>query len=113
MTTRKWGYESPACSGSYALSLFLDDMDCVVEHYASNTDQPLETRLFQAQAAANKLLQAYDKNARNTTAFKQQFIEVKSTTDEHGKLVFVPIFSTGLKQQLVALLYKTDHSNQH
>lgn len=113
MTTRKWGYESPACSGSYALSLFLDDMDCLVEHYAGRTDATLETRLFQAQAAANKLLQAYDKNARNTTAFKQQFIEVKSTTDEQGKLIFVPIFSTGLKQQLVELLYKTDHSNQH
>src|SRR3546814_5919356 len=70
MTSRPWGYERADCSGDYALSLFLDDMERVVDHYATQaSEEPLETRLFRAQAAANKLLQAYDKNARKTDAF--------------------------------------------
>ncbi len=113
MTTKQWGYERADCRGSYALSLFLDDMDVLVTHYASQTLEQPETVLFQAQAAANKLLQAYEKNARNTSAFINQYIEIKSVVDAEGKLLLVPIFSSGLKQKLIALLKRSNETSMH
>src|SRR3546814_332377 len=114
MTSRPWGYERADCSGDYALSLFLDDMERVVDHYATQaSEEPLETRLFRAQAAANKLLQAYDKNARKTDAFANQFIEIKSIADAENKQQFVPIFSSGLKARLIRLLNRTNQTSQH
>ncbi|MDS1141997.1 hypothetical protein RE432_16260 [Pusillimonas sp. SM2304] len=113
MTTRQWGYERADCSGDYALNLFLDDMEHLVDHYAAPSGEQLETRLFQAQAAANKLLQAYEKNARNTAAFTGQFIEIKSVVDAQDVLQFVPIFSSGLKQQLIKLLKRSNTATQH
>src|SRR5690606_18776335 len=113
MTTRQWGYERPDCSGDYALNLLLDDMEHLVDHYAAQNTEQLETRLVQPQAAANKLLQAYEKNARNTTAFTGQFIEIKSVVDAQNVLQFVPIFSSGLKQQLVKLLKRSNATTQH
>ncbi|NGM87685.1 hypothetical protein G5B35_10250 [Parapusillimonas sp. SGNA-6] len=109
MTTHEWGYERADCTGTYALSLFLDDLERLVDHYAGQSEPQLEARLFQAQAAANKLLQAYDKNARKTDAFANQYIDIKSVRNEDGHVSFVPIFSPGLKQALVKLL---NHSNQ-
>ncbi|MGB6103575.1 MAG: hypothetical protein WBF88_06965 [Pusillimonas sp.] len=113
MTTRQWGYERADCNGDHALNLFLEDMEHVVDHYAGQTGQPLETRLFQAQAAANKLLQAYQKNSRNTHAFNDQFIEIKSVVDAQDRLQFVPIFSNVLKQQLIRLLKRSNATTQH
>ncbi len=113
MTTTQWGYERADCRGSFALSLFLDDMDTLITHYTSQTPEQPETVLFQAQAAANKLLQAYEKNARNTTAFSNQFIQVKSLLDAEGKLLLVPIFSSGLKQKLIALLNRSNATSVH
>jgi hypothetical protein len=115
MTTPQWGYERADCRGSYALSLFLDDMERLIDHY---TDQALKTGhadtvLFQAQAAANKLLDAYDKNARNTAAFNHQSIQIKSAHDSAGKLLLVPIFSAGLRQHLVKLLERSKNTHVH
>ena len=113
MTTRPWGYERADCRGDFALSLFLDDIEHLVDHYSARTEEQLEARIFRAQAAANKLLQAYEKNARNTDAFTRQFIEIKCVTDEHDTQQFVPIFSTGLKTQLVRLLNQTNQTTRH
>lgn len=115
MTTPNWGYERADCRGSFALSLFLDDMDNLITHYTDQAQAPedRQTALFQAQAAANKLLQAYEKNARNTTAFTHQFIEIKSIVDAQGNLQLVPIFSMGLKQHLVDLLKRTNETRLH
>jgi len=113
MTIRQWGYERADCRGDYALNLFLDDMEHLVDHYAAQSSEQIETRLFQAQAAANKLLQAYEKNARNTEAFSGQSIEIKSVIDAQNVLQFVPIFSSGLKQQLIRLLKRTNATVQH
>lgn len=115
MTTPNWGYERADCRGSFALSLFLDDMDKLVTHYAARAQAPdqRQVSLFQAQAAANKLLQAYQKNARNTTAFAHQFIEIKSIEDAEGLVQFVPIFSSGLKQQLLVLLKRSNETHLH
>jgi len=113
MTTRQWGYERTECTGDHALNLFLEDLEHLVDHYTAETGQQPETRLFQAQAAANKLVQAYQKNARNTAAFTHQFIEIKSVVDAHDKLQLVPIFSSGLKQHLLRLLKKSNARTQH
>lgn len=113
MTTLPWGHERPDCAGDHALALFLDDMERVVEHYANLDGVQLETRLFQAQAAANKLLQAYAKNARRTTAFDGQFIEIRSFVNDAGRTQFVPIFSSGLKQALIRLLDRSTQVTRH
>lgn len=113
MTTTQWGYERADCRGSFALSLFLDDMDRLIAHYTDQLSAQPDAGLFQAQAAANKLLQAYEKNARNTTAFTLQSIEIKSLVDGQGKLVLVPIFSSGLKRQLVELLNRSNNTSVH
>ncbi|MGB3287993.1 MAG: hypothetical protein WBA83_01830 [Burkholderiaceae bacterium] len=113
MTTRSWGYERADCRGDFALDLFLDDIEHLVDHYAAQTQEQLEARLFRAQAAANKLLQAYEKNARNTDAFTRQSIEIKCVTDERNRQQFVPIFSSGLKAQLVRLLNRTNQATRH
>ncbi|WP_353150044.1 hypothetical protein [Pollutimonas bauzanensis] len=113
MTTKQWGYERADCRGDFALSLFLDDMDRLITHYTGRASEQPETVLFQAQAAANKLLQAYEKNARNTTAFTSQFIEIKSLINATNNLVLVPIFSSGLKQKLVELLNRSNQTSLH
>jgi len=113
MTTKQWGYERGDCRGSFALSLFLDDMDRLIEHYTGQAAEQPDAVLFQAQAAANKLVQAYEKNARNTTAFSNQFIEIKSVVDGKGTLLLVPIFSSGLKQKLVELLNRSNQTSLH
>ncbi|KAA0911496.1 hypothetical protein [Pusillimonas sp. ANT_WB101] len=113
MTTPQWGYERADCIGEHALALFLDDMERVVDHYATLDGEQIETRVFQAQAAANKLLKAYANNARKTTAFDGQFIDIKAFSDPSGKTQFVPIFSTGLKQKLMALLQRSDQTTRH
>ncbi|HEY9280182.1 MAG TPA: hypothetical protein VIP51_08925 [Eoetvoesiella sp.] len=112
MTTPTWGYERADCRGDYALSLFLDDIDRLVTHYASLSGQ-LEANLFQAQAAANKLLQAYEKNARGTRAFANQSIEIKSIINDTQQLQFVPIFSSGLKEYLIKLLKRSNQTSVH
>ncbi len=113
MTTKQWGYERADCRGSFALSLFLDDMDRLIEHYTGQAAEQPDAVLFQAQAAANKLVQAYEKNARNTTAFTNQFIEIKSVVDGKGAPLLVPIFSSGLKQKLVELLNRSNETSVH
>ena len=113
MTTHQWGYERADCKGDHALNLFLEDLEHLVDHYAGQTGQQLETRVFQAQAAANKLLQAYQKNARNTDAFTNQFIEIKSVIDAQDTLQLVPIFSMGLKQHLLRLLKRSNTTTRH
>ena len=113
MTTKQWGYERADCRGSFALSLFLDDMDRLIEHYTALAAEQPDVVLFQAQAAANKLVQAYAKNARNTTAFNSQSIEIKSVVDDKGMLLLVPIFSSGLKQKLVELLKRSNATSVH
>ncbi|NYT57355.1 hypothetical protein H0A65_00295 [Alcaligenaceae bacterium] len=113
MTTRQWGYERTECTGDHALNLFLEDLEHLVDHYTADTGRQPETRLFQAQAAANKLLQAYQKNARKTDAFTHQFIEIKSIIDAQGNLQLVPIFSSGLKQHLLRLLKKSNATTHH
>lgn len=113
MSTPQWGYERADCRGSYALSLFLDDMDKLITHYTDVAAERPDTVLFQAQAAANKLLQAYQKNARNTEAFTNQFIEIKSLINTQDQLQLVPIFSSGLKQKLVELLQKSNQTSLH
>lgn len=113
MSTPQWGYERADCRGSYALSLFLDDMDKLITHYTSVAVERPDAVVFQAQAAANKLLQAYEKNARNTAAFTNQFIEIKSLVDAKKQIQLVPIFSSGLKQKLVELLHKSNQTSLH
>ncbi|MFT0546847.1 hypothetical protein ACMHYO_10950 [Allopusillimonas ginsengisoli] len=113
MTTPQWGYERADCTGEYALALFLDDMERVVEHYATLDGEQVETRIFQAQAAANKLLKAYANNARKTTAFDGQFIDIKAFVNEDGQTQFVPIFSSGLKQKLLTLLKRSNQTTRH
>ena len=113
MTAHQWGYERVDCSGSHALSLFLDDLEHLVDHYANLPGQHMETRVFQAQAAANKLLQAYQKNARRTDAFTHQSIQIKAITDAQQKVQLVPIFSSGLKQHLLKLLERSNKTTQH
>ncbi|WP_442592588.1 hypothetical protein ACSBPU_13425 [Parapusillimonas sp. JC17] len=113
MTTPPWGYERAYCTGDHALALFLDDMERVVEHYANLNGAQLDARVFQAQAAANKLLQAYAKNARKTTAFNDQFIEIKSFVNAAGQTQLVPIFSSGLKQALIRLLNRSNQTTRH
>lgn len=112
MKARPWGYERADCRGDFALSLFLDDIEHLVDHYSAQTGEQLEARLFRAQAAANKLLQAYEKNARKTDAFTHQFIEIKCIADGENATQFVPIFSSGLKTQLVRLLNRTNQTTQ-
>ena len=113
MTTHQWGYERADCRGDHALNLFLEDLEHLVDHYTSQTAQHQETRIFQAQAAANKLLQAYQKNARNTDAFTNQSIQIKSVIDAQHTLQLVPIFSSGLKQHLLRLLERTNSTTHH
>lgn len=112
MTTITWGYERSDCRGDYALSLFLDDIDRLVTHYAAQEGQA-EVNLFRAQAAANKLLQAYEKNARGTNAFTNESIEIKSILNDTRQLQFVPIFSSGLKACLLKLLQRSNQTNIH
>ncbi len=114
-TTPQWGYERSDCRGSFALSLFLDDMDRLVDHYTSQAKAHVEPDrvVFQAQAAANKLLQAYERNARNTTAFARQSIEIKPVVGSDHHVMLVPIFSSGLKQHLVELLRRSNATSVH
>lgn len=112
MTTIRWGYERADCRGDFALSLFLDDMERVIKHYATQDTDP-EACLAQAQAATDKLLQAYQQNAKGTNAFTGQSIKIRSFVDESGRLAFVPIFSAGLKQHLVDLLNRSNHTSIH
>lgn len=123
MTAPSWGYERADCVGDFALSLFLDDIDTLITHYTEiangTADQPTspahhpETTVFQAQTAANKLLKAYQNNARKTDAFTNQHIDVKSVVDNNGALLLVPIFSTGLKQHLLRLLDRSNKTLLH
>ncbi|HWK59834.1 MAG TPA: hypothetical protein VNT00_00315 [Eoetvoesiella sp.] len=107
-----WGYERADCRGNQALGLFLDDMENLLKHYAALEGSP-EANLFQAQAAANKLLQAYDKNARGTQAFRNQSIQLRSIINNNHCLEFVPLFSSGLKEHLIALLKRSNESHLH
>lgn len=108
----QWGYERIDCRGDFALSLFLDDMERLLAHYVQGADSA-EVRQFQAQAAANKLLQAYQKNARATQAFTRQSIEIRSVANAAGQTQFVPIFSAGLKACLMALLKRSNDAYLH
>lgn len=112
MTNQTWGYERPDCIGNNALALFIDDIQRILDHYAQLDGTP-ETRLFQAQAAANKLLQAYQKNARKTQAFNGQFIEIKAVVAGNSTAQWVPIFSSGLKQALKTLLEHSKNTPTH
>lgn len=126
MTTPSWGYERPDCSGDFAISLFLDDIDQLITHYTAITKQGLlngegrsadhsttEAVALQAQAAANKLLLAYQNNARKTDAFTHQHIQIKSVVTAEGNLILLPIFSSGLKQHLIRLLKLTQKTSVH
>lgn len=125
MTIPTWGYERPDCTGDYAISLFLDDIDTLITHYTAiandasaaegpgNSQSHPEATVFQAQAAANKLLLAYQNNSRRTNAFKDQYIEVKSVLDPNGSLILLPIFSSGLKQHLIRLLDRSKKTPLH
>jgi hypothetical protein len=112
MSTPDWGYDRADCIGDNALGLFLDDLDIVLMHYAGQVEQT-ESVLFQAQMAANKLVQAYDTHARATTAFARQSIEVKRIVHADNRIEFVPIFSAGLKSQLIKLLKRSTSTVQH
>lgn len=112
MSTPTWGYERPDCIGNNALALFIDDIQRVLDHYSQLPGAP-EERLFQAQAAANKLLQAYQKNARKTKAFDGQYIEIKTVVTDKPQPQWVPIFSSGLKQAMKALLEHTRTTPTH
>lgn len=114
MTTPSWGYERPDCVGNNALALFIDDIQRIVDHY-SQQPGALETRLFQAQAAANKLLKAYEKNARKTTAFSGQYIEIKAVKTDPSATTqqWAPIFSSGLKLALKTLLQHSQNTPTH
>ena len=107
-----WGYERADCRGSHALSLFLDDMERLVQHYVALPGQT-EVNVFKAQAAANKLLQAYALNAKGTHAFDHQSIEIRAIVDQDQRLQFLPIFSSGLKEHLVKLLNRSRQTPLH
>lgn len=112
MTEPTWGYERPDCIGNNALALFIDDIQRILDHYGQ-MQGAAETRLFQAQAAANKLLKAYETNARRTTAFHGQFIEIKSVSAMGSAPQWVPLFSPGLKQALKTLLDRSNDTPTH
>ncbi len=112
MTEIRWGYEQADCRGDYALSLFLDDLQRLLDHYEARNGQA-EQNLLDAQAAANKLISAYQKNARNTQAFDRQSIQIRSVITAADHAQFVPIFSAGLKQNLQRLLDRSNQTNLH
>ena len=94
------------------MSLFLDDIDRLVRHYVALPGQT-EVNVFKAQAAANKLLEAYALNAKGTHAFDHQSIEIRAIIDQDAQLQFVPIFSSGLKAQLLKLLNRSKQTPLH
>jgi len=112
MTEIRWGYEQANCRGDYALSLFLDDIQRLLDHYEARDGQ-VELNLLDAQAAANKLIGAYQINARGTQAFERQSIEIRSIVNAQDRIQFVPIFSAGLKQNLLRLLKRSNQTNLH
>lgn len=112
MSTPEWGYDRADCIGDHALSLFLDDLDALLIHYASQ-DEQTEALLFQVQMASNKLVQAYDAHARATKAFSGQSIEIKRILNANDHVEYVPIFSAGLKSHLVTLLKRSTSTTRH
>lgn len=112
MNTPSWGYERPDCIGDHALALFIDDVQRVLDHYMQTSGAP-ETRVLQAQATANKLLKAYENNARKTTAFTGQSIEIKIVSTPLSEPQWVPLFSPGLKQALKTLLDRSQGTPTH
>lgn len=113
MTTPPWGYQRPDCIGNHALALFIDDIQRVLDAHADTPGSP-EARLFQVQADANRLLQGYAEHARGTSAFKGQFIEIRSVpASGRTPAQWLPIFSPGLKQALQALLKRSQNTPSH
>ncbi len=112
MSTHQWGYDRADCIGDHALSLFLDDLEAVLAHYA-NQDAQTEALLFQAQMASNKLVQAYDAHARATRAFSGQSIEIRRIINAQDRVEYVPIFSAGLRSHLVTLLERSMSTTRH
>lgn len=113
MNQSPWGYQRPDCIGNHALALFIDDIQRVLDAHADTQGSP-EARLFQVQADANRLLQGYAEHARATTAFKDQFIEIRAIqASGQTPAQWLPIFSPGLKQALQALLKRSQNTPSH
>ena len=111
--SRTWGYEQPDCTGNNALGLFIDDLDYVIQHFVRAPGLQTEARVFQAQAAANTLVQEYRDRARKTQAFNGQYIEIRAVNMGNDTVQLLPVFSPGLKQALTTLLEKTRTTQPH
>lgn len=97
-----WGWQQPS-RGQAALALFIDDLHRVLQaHAAQRLAGPAPLAVAQEQVDA--LLARYVELRKAPDIFEGQSVTLKEGTDREGVSHTVPIFSSRLKQALVAML---------
>lgn len=100
-----WGWENPRCKGENAVSLFIDDLQRVLQGRQFNAEHN-DGQLAQAQQDVDMLLGKYVQLGAAPQIFGGQTVELKLGVDRAGVTHVVPIFSPALKQHFVQLLGK-------
>jgi hypothetical protein len=82
-STPSWGFLHPECHGQNALVFFSMDLATTIEQqFKLHARSSLETRLFEAQKAVDRLLKQYVQIQANPDAFEGQSIELQIVRDE-------------------------------
>lgn len=111
--SRTWGYEQADCIGNNALGLFIDDLEYLIAHFTQAPNLHTEARIFQAQAAADTLVQHYATHARRTQAFQDQKVTIRAIDTGKSGVQLLPVFSAGLKKSLETLLAQSNATPIH
>ncbi|CUI46432.1 hypothetical protein [Achromobacter xylosoxidans] len=98
-----WGWEQPQCRGQAALALFIDDLHRILQAHAAGQLAASST-LADAQEQVDQLLVRYNDIAAAPEIFLGQSVQLKEGVDRSGVSHTIPIFSSRLKQSLVAML---------
>lgn len=109
--TNSWGFLHPECHGRNALVFFSWDLARTIEQqFKLHAQSPLETGLYEAQKAVDRLLKQYVQIQANPTAFEGQTIELQLVRDESNPEE--PLLALKTSPHLEALILEAQQHEQ-
>lgn len=108
---QQWGFLHPECHGQNALLFFSWDLArAIEEQFKLHEQSSLETRLYEAQKAVDRLLKQYVQIQANPQAFEGQTIHLRLEpgNEETGG---TPVLALETSEQLESLILQAQ--SQH
>ena len=109
--TANRGFLHPECHGQNALVFFSWDLARTIEQqFKLHAQSPLETRLYEAQKAVDRLLKQYVQIQANPSAFEGQTIQLELVRDERNP--DEPVLALKTSPHLEALILEAQQQEQ-